>query len=60
MSLGIAILAALDGADFFSSIGKIYVVVAVIAIIFIGMIIYLRKLDVKATKLEQHLDNGKT
>ena len=60
MSLTISFLSALSGADFFSSIGKIYVVVAVIAIIFIGIVIYLHRLDAKATKLEQHLDNGET
>ena len=53
-------IAAVNDADFFSSIGKIYVVVAVIAIIFVGIVLYLRRLDVKATKLEEQLNNGKT
>jgi hypothetical protein len=45
-------------ADTMRSEGKIYVVVAVIITIFIGLIIYLISLDRKITKLEQESDNG--
>lgn len=41
--------------DFFRSIGKIYVVVAVILIIFISIVIYLVRLDSKLTKLENQI-----
>ncbi len=44
-----------EGADFFQSIGKIYVVVGVIALIFIGVIIFLIYLDRKITLLEQQI-----
>ena len=40
-------------ADTFREDGKIYVVVAVIAIIFVGMLVYMIRLDVKIRKLEK-------
>jgi CcmD family protein len=42
-------------ADFMSSIGKIYVVVAVIVAVFIGIVIFLIYLDRKLTKLEDQI-----
>ena len=39
--------------DFMRSTGKIYVVVAVIVLIFIGVILYLVRLDSKISKLEK-------
>ncbi len=42
-------------ADFMSSIGKIYVVVAVIAAVFVGIVIFLVYLDRKLTKLEDQI-----
>ena len=39
--------------DFMRNTGKIYVVVAVIVIIFIGIIFYLIRLDSKISKLEK-------
>jgi len=39
--------------DFMRSTGKIYVVVAVIALIFIGIVLYLTRLDSKISKLEK-------
>lgn len=42
-------------ADFMSSIGKIYVVVAVIVAVFIGIVIFLVYLDRKLTKLEDQI-----
>lgn len=46
-----------NGQDFFQAIGKMYVVVAVIIILFIGLSIYLYRLDRKITKLEKKLDH---
>jgi CcmD family protein len=42
-----------DMADTLRSNGKIYVVVGVIAIIFVGLIVYLIMLDKRLTKLEK-------
>jgi CcmD family protein len=42
-------------ADVMRSEGKIYIVVAVIAIIFIGIVIYMISLDRKLSKLEKEL-----
>lgn len=41
--------------DFLRSIGKIYVVVAVIVAVFIGIVIFLIYLDRKLTKLERQI-----
>ncbi|MAX79529.1 MAG: CcmD family protein [Crocinitomicaceae bacterium] len=46
-------------ADVMRSNGKIYVVVAVIAIIFTGIVIYLITLDRKVGKLEKELEEHK-
>lgn len=48
-------LAAQASEDFFHSIGKIYVVVAVIVITFIGIGAYLFYLDRKITELEKKI-----
>jgi len=40
-------------ADVMRSNGKIYVVVAVISILFIGLMIYLIRIDKKVQKLEE-------
>ncbi len=48
-------LAQGSGPDFLRSTGKIYSVVAVIAVIFIGLAIYLWRIDRKLTKLENHI-----
>lgn len=42
-------------ADFMRSTGKIYVVVAVIAAIFLGIVLFLIFLDRKLTKLENQI-----
>ncbi len=53
-----SLLLAQDETDFMRSMGKMYVVVAVIIAIFIGIVIYLFSLDRKITKLEnQIIDN---
>jgi CcmD family protein len=43
-------------ADVMRRDGKIYVVVAVILIIFIGIVLYLVRLDRKISKLEKTID----
>lgn len=43
--------------DFLRSTGKIYTVVAVIVILFIGIAIYLYRIDNKLTKLENQFKN---
>jgi CcmD family protein len=44
-----------ENADFMRSIGKIYVVVAVLACVFAGIVVYLWNLDRKLTKLENQI-----
>ena len=44
--------------DFVHSIGKIYVVVAVIAATFLGIVFYLISLDRKLTKLENQINSN--
>lgn len=48
------VLLMTEGADFFRSIGKIYVVVAVLVAIFIGISLYLLYIDRRVTKLEKN------
>ena len=56
--LPLTLLLAQNDTDFMRSLGKMYVVVAVIVAIFIGIVIYLVSLDRKITKLEnQIIDN---
>ena len=56
--LPLSFLLAQENTDFMRSMGKMYVVVAVIVAIFIGIVIYLVSLDRKITKLEnQIIDN---
>ena len=56
--LGLELLTGQSGStDFMRSIGKIYVVVAVIVIIFIGIILFLVYLDRKLTKLENQIND---
>lgn len=43
--------------DFLRSTGKIYTVVFVILILFIGIFIFLKSIDHKLTKLENHIKN---
>jgi CcmD family protein len=44
-------------ADFLRSIGKIYVVVAVIVIVFLGLTFYLWRLDRRLSDLENQIDD---
>ncbi len=50
------LLAQQEDTDFMRSMGKMYVVVAVIAAIFIGIVIFLVYLDRKLTKLESQIN----
>jgi CcmD family protein len=43
--------------DFMRETGKIYVVVGVILLIFLGIVGYLLRLDKKLTKIEQQLND---
>ncbi len=47
-----------DNQDFFRSVGKIYVVVAVLLIIFFGIILFLINLDRKISRLEKAHKNN--
>lgn len=42
--------------DFMRSIGKIYVVVAVIVAVFLGLVLFLIYLDKRLTKLENQIN----
>jgi CcmD family protein len=47
----------LEGSDFFRSTGKINVVFAVIAIIFLGLVFSIYRLDKRLNSLENRLNN---
>jgi len=51
------LLAQQEDTDFMRSMGKMYVVVAVIVAIFLGIVVYLIYLDRKLTKLEDQIKN---
>lgn len=55
--LSIATFAQPEMADALFENGKIYVVVAVVAVIFAGIIIYLISIDKKVSKIEKQLNN---
>lgn len=46
------------GQDFFQAIGKMYVVIAVIAVLFLGLMGYLFSLDKRISKLENLKSDG--
>lgn len=50
-------MAANEEGNIFWQSGKIYVVIAVIAIIFAGIIVYLISIDRKVGKMEKELKN---
>lgn len=52
------LLGQAEEADFMRSTGKIYVVVAVIVTIFIGIVLFLIYLDRKLTKLENQINDN--
>jgi len=49
--------AAEPPADFLRSIGKIYVVVAVIVVVFLGLAFYLWRMDRRLSELENQIDD---
>lgn len=51
-----SLLAQSNDSDFMRSIGKIYVVVAVLIAVFIGIVFFLIYLDRKLTKLEDQIN----
>ena len=53
-----AAFASTTTSDFFESTGKIYVVIACIAVIFTGIIFYIIHLDRKLTRLENQIKNN--
>ena len=64
LTIAVAFTAALtaQGAtepapDFLRSVGKIYVVVAVIVVVFLGLAFYLWSLDRRLTSIEKQIDD---
>lgn len=49
---------SLEMDNFMRSSGKIYVVIAVLLLIFVGIIIYLIRIDKKVSKLEKQIRNS--
>ncbi|MEM1357310.1 MAG: CcmD family protein [Bacteroidota bacterium] len=49
--------AAEPPADFLRSVGKLYVVVAVIVVVFLGLAFYLWRLDRRLSDLENQIDD---
>ena len=47
-----------ENPDFMRSTGKIYVVIAVLCVIFIGIVFFLINLDRKITRLENEVKNN--
>ena len=48
----------IDMADTFRAEGKIYVVVAILSIVFAGIVMYLIRLDRKLSRLEKEQSNS--
>ncbi|MCB0524025.1 MAG: CcmD family protein [Lewinellaceae bacterium] len=59
LSIHLPIVQAQGNRDFMRETGKIYVVVGVILLIFLGIVLYLVRLDRKLTKLESQLNEEK-
>ena len=59
LSIHLPIVQAQGNRDFMRETGKIYVVVGVILLIFLGIVLYLVRLDRKLTKLESKLNEEK-
>ena len=56
-ALALAQTATEPAPDFLRSIGKMYVVVAVIVVVFLGLAFYLWRLDRRLTELENQIDD---
>ncbi len=52
------VFAQANDADFLRSTGMIYCVIAVIAVVIIGLALYLMRLEKKINKLEKKYNNG--
>ena len=50
--------AADTGGDFFTNIGKIYVVVGVILLVFLGLVFFLIRLENRIKKLEDEISKN--
>jgi CcmD family protein len=59
LAIHLPIVQAQGNRDFMRETGKINVVVGVILLIFLGIILYLVRLDRKLTKLEYQLNDEK-
>lgn len=57
VGLSLPVALAQGNGDFMRQTGKIYVVVGVILLIFLGILLYLLRLDRKLTRLEHQLNN---
>lgn len=55
--LPLVLLCAQNDVDFMRSMSKMYVVVAVIAVIFLGIVIFMIYIDRRLTKLENQIKN---
>lgn len=53
------LLAQAENSDFFRSIGKIYAVVAVLVVVFIGIFAFLFYLERKINKMERQLGDSR-
>ena len=49
-----------EQTDFYRSLGKMYVVVGVVLILFAGIVLFLVYLQKKVSKLEKQIDNERT
>lgn len=59
LTIHLPIVQAQGNRDFMRETGKINVVVGVILLIFLGIVLYLVRLDRKLTKLEYHFNEEK-
>ena len=57
MSLTPALVLLQDSPDFLRATGKIYVVVAVIAVVLLGLFAYVYAVDRRLTNLEDQIDD---
>jgi len=53
----ISVMAQSNGPDFFRSIGKIYVVAAVMVVTFIGIVVFLVYIDRKIKNIEDEISS---
>jgi hypothetical protein len=59
LAAGLNVHAAdLEMADQLRASGKIYAVVAIIALIFLGIVLFLRRIDKRVAKIEKQVNNN--